>query len=249
MCVELLSRFVAELGLDRASRDGALAYKFDESADWEEWWDQTGLSFSRLTGRDAPHYFRVGLRRDLGETVSSATGCHGGEEELSVTCTELDHLKSGEDVMLVVKARMASLRVAQVACLLPAARRARMERLPQPRGHHPRRAGGGAVKAKMARVAEELSAERVISEEARAYLVEWATGLRVRQPRPLRYNFLDHRWAERPAGAAREALTHDGGSGELRVVRVRLLGVHGAPLPEDPEEEEDAAELVEVSEL
>ena len=242
-CVEKLSRFVTELGIDRASRDAAVAYKMDESASWEQWFDQTGLSFSNLTGRDAPHYFRLALRMDLGN-MGLSSGGHMGREERNINVGEVEGAaKDGSDVMLVVKARMASLRVSQVCCVFPAAFRGRLQ-LQQPRGLHPRRPGGDAVKAKMATVAKQLSQERVISAAARAYLVDWANGVRPRQPRPLRYSFLDCQWrAEAPGVPLRDPVHVPG---PVRLVRVRLLGMQGAPLPEDAEEE-DPGQLVEFN--
>jgi len=153
-CVELLRRFVTELGIDAESRSTAWAYKLDEVAQWGEWWDQLGISFNNLTGPDAPHYFRLCLRSDVGRDAPLP---HNAKDELSCTTDAFPgcSAKPG-DVMLVVKARMHSLRISQIICVLPEHMRRRMFRIPSPRGLHPRRPGGEAVKAKCAKVATAL---------------------------------------------------------------------------------------------
>ena len=78
-CVEYLNRFITELGVDRQSRDHAIAHKLDEGAKWDEWWVQFGMHFNNLTGPDAPHYFLVCLRKDLGELSAVP---HNRREEL-----------------------------------------------------------------------------------------------------------------------------------------------------------------------
>ena len=65
-CLRLLNDILAELGVDGSTREHALAYKMDEAADWEEWWDQVPAHFSQLCGPEAPHYFRACRRCDLG---------------------------------------------------------------------------------------------------------------------------------------------------------------------------------------
>ena len=234
--VEYLNRFVADLGIDKQSRDHAIAYKLDEAAKWEDWWDQLGMEFNNLTGPDAPHYFRVCLRKDLGELSSTP---HNRREELRAKVQELNSTPHEEDIMMVVKARMHHLHVTQVLQLLPNALRRRMFRLDQPQGLHARRPGGNDVKKDCHKKAMELYAANEISTTAMGYLTGWAAGTRLRHPRPAQYEFLSHRWAPEPRGFARQ---HAGpAAGErMKRLRVSVVGVSGQALPAEPESEDDA---------
>jgi hypothetical protein len=40
--VEILNGFLKDLGVDAGSREGAVAYKLDEGASWDDWWDRLG---------------------------------------------------------------------------------------------------------------------------------------------------------------------------------------------------------------
>ncbi len=242
-CIELLNGIVRKLGIDATSRYHAKAYKHDECARWDDWWDQLGLSFANLTGPDAPHYFRVCCRADIG---ANAPLPHDAAQERAhgTGCVGSGWLTPHrDDLVLVVKDRMASLRVAQVVPLVPAALQRRVLRAPMPTGLHDRRPGGEDMKRKCARVATQLAAERVISQVAADYLVQWATGTRPRVPRPGRYSFLLHRWKQQDPGAPRENVRYQGGEGLAPRVRVAIRGVSGAPLPEDEEGAEGEEEL------
>jgi hypothetical protein len=245
-CVELLNRFVKDLGIDETSRTHAKAYKHDESAKWDDWWDQLELSFSNLTGPDAPHYFRVCLRRDIGSEAIPLPHVANREMAIGSEAPLTWAVDNPDDIVVVIKERMASLRVSQVIALVPAALRRRMLRCPQPQGIHSRRPGGDDVKAKCARVANKLLRERVISADANKYLTGWAAGTLPREARPLRYAFLQHRWRPDERGRPREDMRYDGGVGRPPCVRVSILGVSGEPLP-DNEDDEDNAELVEAA--
>jgi hypothetical protein len=180
-CVEYLNRFAAELGIDKQSRAHAIAYKLDEVAKWDEWWDRLGMYFNNLTGPDAPHYFRVCLRKDLGELIAVP---HNKREELRCRRQHVAVAPHEDDIMLVVKARMHDLDVKQVVQVLPNALRRRMFRTDQPHGLHERRAGGVDVKKKCHREASKLHAAKEISATAVGCLTGWAAGTRQRHPRP-----------------------------------------------------------------
>lgn len=191
-CLQLLQKILSELGVDRASREGATAYKMDQAADWEEWWEQVPLTLSNLTGPEAPHYFRVCRREDLG--LLDRHG-HAGSEE---TQCQIDRLLStppkAEDLLMVVKSRVSSLRVLQVVELMSAGARHHCLRIPQPRGVAPRRTMSRATRNKVAERAVSLGAQNVISQKATAYLRDWVQGARIQKPRPDRYAFLSSRW-------------------------------------------------------
>ena len=240
-CVELLSRFVTEVGIDKQSRDHAIAYKLDEVARWDEWWDQLGCTFSNLTGPDAPHYFRVCLRKDLGEVDAVP---HDRRQELRCPSENIGDPPQAEDIMLVVKSRLHDLDVKQVVQVLPAALRTRVFRLPQPRGLCTRRAVPREVREKCARTATNLHIAREISTTSLAYLTGWSRSTRARQPRPADYKFLNHHWLPEPRVASNQHV-HQRGDVQMQRVRLSIVGVSGQPLPRDPESEDDAP-LVEI---
>lgn len=63
--VSILEGILKDLGIDPGARRATRCYKLDEVADWQEWWNETDLTLSRLTGPLAPHWFRICHRRDL----------------------------------------------------------------------------------------------------------------------------------------------------------------------------------------
>ena len=203
-CVLLLQRMLANLGVDAGSRLGALAYKLDESADWEEFWDQVPAQFSNLCGQDAPNYFRACRRRDIGLLDMHS---HLARDEKSCPAERsFSQNPNGEDVMLVIKPRISSMRVTQVAEALPACYLSRLLRLAQPRGLAPRRHLSAKTREHVARQARKLGQSRVITRAASDYLVGWAEGTLTRNRRPEVYSFLKHRWAALAGEAAPVAL-------------------------------------------
>ena len=64
--IRLLTQILADVGIDKGAKENVQAYKLDESADWRSWMGETQLSLSRLTGPQAPHWFRICRLRDLG---------------------------------------------------------------------------------------------------------------------------------------------------------------------------------------
>eukprot|EP00975_Prorocentrum_lima_P032569 6840678-Prorocentrum_lima.AAC.1 len=74
---------------------------------------------SALTGPEAPHYFRICRRKRVG--TASAQGDGAAE---AGACHRADHRgyqPNGDDVVMVIKDRMASLEVSQIILMLPAA--------------------------------------------------------------------------------------------------------------------------------
>ena len=238
--VGLLDKFAKEVGIDEASRRNARAYKHDEAAKWDDWWDQLGLHFSNLTGPDAPHYFRVGLRSDVGIRGVPVPHDIAKEKEVAHATPNADWpALLPEDVVLTVKQRMSSLQVAQVIDLVPVGVRRRLMHSPQPFGVHARRAGNGEIMGKCADIAQQLLAERVINHTAAQYLMNWGRGVHSKEPRPRDYPFLRHRWEPDDLGLVRDPIRYDGGSGYVQRVRVGILGVSGRPLPQADEEDDD----------
>ena len=195
---------------------------------WVEWAEQVDLSMSNLTGPEAPHYFRVTRRRCLG----ADSPCGSSTEEVSRVDEDLrGYNRSSEDVVMVVKALMASVEVSQVILMVPAARLPRLHALPtQPSGTHQRRLASDDDRKRVHDMALNVHASGVISRKACDYLTQWARGTRRRLPRPAAYNFLNHRVDSSSNGdrAANPYVPED--SGPQRPVHVAAIG-HGAPLP------------------
>ena len=93
---------------------------------------------SARTGPEAPHYVRLCRRKHLGTLTAHGDGTAG-----AAACHRAEHRgyqPNGDDVVMVVKDRMARLEVAQIILMVPAADLGRLHGLPlQPQGTHPRR--------------------------------------------------------------------------------------------------------------
>ena len=98
--VNILDTFLTSSGLDEGTRGGAKAYKLDQAPLWVDWFEQVDLSISCLTGPEAPHYFRICLRRQIGH------GGPGGDSTAEINaCPTEDrgYLPSPDDVVMIVK--------------------------------------------------------------------------------------------------------------------------------------------------
>ena len=137
--VNILDNFLKTSGLDAGTRQDAKAYKLDEAAEWVEWAEEgVDLVMSALTGPDAPHYFRICRRKHVG--TDSAHGDRLAEAEACYRADHRGYQPSGDDVVMIVKDRMASLQVSQIILMLPAADLGRIYGSPlQPWGTHARR--------------------------------------------------------------------------------------------------------------
>ena len=95
---------------------------------------------SNLTGPEAPRYFRVCLRGQLGYP-----GPHGDLAPEIHACNMVEHrgyLPTAEDVVMLVKDRMASTKVSQIVLMVPKAARPTLWSIDvQPIGSHARRPG------------------------------------------------------------------------------------------------------------
>ena len=169
-----------------------MAYKLGEAPEWVQWAEEVNLSMSALTGPEAPHYFRSCRRRHLG--TMSAHGDAAAEAGASHRADHRGYQPNGDDVVMVVKDRMASIEVSQIILLLPAADLGRIHGLPlQPHGTHQRRAASEADRLRVFDAACAAWQAGAIQEKARDYLMQWSRGTRRRQPRPSHYHFLMHR--------------------------------------------------------
>ena len=180
-------RFLGQIGTDTKSREASLAYKLDESADWHGWWAENSLRLRGLTGPEAAHWFRICRLKDVGAASSSELG-------VPVTGTKGMPEAKDDDVVMVLRSRMASPAVLQVVRLIPAETCSAMTMLqPCPLSVHPRRAGNRdsqQTKDKVARSAETLYQKGAIRAAARDYLVGWALGTKTKATRPATYSFL-----------------------------------------------------------
>ena len=189
--VNILNHFLQTSGLDVGTRQDAKAYKLDEAAEWVEWAEDVELAMSALTGPEAPHYFRICRRKHVG-----TDSAHGDGAAEAKACHWADHRgyqPNGDDVVMVVKDRMASLEVSQLILMLPASDLGRIRGLPlQPHGTHPRRPASEADRLKVFNAAKAAFQAGAIHEKACDYLTQWSTGKRRRLPRPSHYDFLRH---------------------------------------------------------
>ncbi len=236
--VNILDDFLRTSGLDAGSREGAKAYKLDQAPKWIDWAETVDLAMSNLTGPEAPHYFRVCLRKHIG-----TGGPYGDATAETSACASADHRghePKGEDVVMLVKDHMASLEVSQIVLMVPEAERPNLRSMPlQPIGTHDRRPASDKDRKKVRDAALNAMAAGAISAKACDYLVQWARGTRPRHPRPVRYEFLSHRIQPRPVHSL---LPNPNGPSGLRrtprPVLVQSMGNRG-PLPLDAEPEDD----------
>ena len=135
----------------------------------------------------------------MGQDCATPSDARASEERAAelAACHRADHRgfqPNGEDVVMVVKARMASREVAQIILMVPAADLGRYHRLAsQPQGIHPRRPASDADRKKVYEHALAAFQAGAIREKACDYLTQWSRGVQRRQPRPSQYHFLSHR--------------------------------------------------------
>ena len=226
-------------GLDSGSREGARAYKLDMAPEWIQWAEMVDLTMSNLCGPEAPHYFRICLRSQLGFGGPEGDGqleisaCHRAEDR--------GYQPRPDDVMMVVKDRMASPKVSQIVLMFPEAARPALGLVDmQPTGSHARRPASESDRKKVVDAAQAARQAGAISPKARDYLTQWATGTRRRLPRPQQYRFLMHRPSPLPAASLMpNHCTRP--QGAPRPVLVASVGTH-EPLPLELEDEVDADE-------
>jgi len=139
---------------------------------------------------------------------------------------------------MVVKGRVQALRVSQIVLVFPAPLWARIFRRPEPEGNQPRRPGGVKVKEQVAKDANKLYAEDVITQDACDYLVEWAEGRRAQLPPPKEYPFLRYRWGLEDRSLGEPLRISPPAVG--RPVRVSILGLSRQALPDQQEQEEES---------
>ena len=224
--IAILLRFLGHIGTDKASRQASLAYKLDEAADWHDWWAENALRLSGLTGPEAGHWFRICRLKDVGAAAS---------DELHVPVTSALGLPpaKGDDVVMVVRGRMASPSVQQVVRLIPADRCSAMSMVqPDPLRMHARRSGNResqVTKEKVVRAAETLHLKGAIRPAARDYLVGWAMGTKTKAPRPTTYSYLNNVVRAEPAGGRCVGQLAKHGQPAPQLVQVGVLSARARP--------------------
>jgi hypothetical protein len=187
--VDLLQDFLDNSQFEHLANENKQAYKLDESANWENWWNQIPLQMSDLTGPNAPHLFHVCQRRDLGadDVNGTATKWVGAPEP---------HL---DDVVLAVKSRLSSICAHQVALILPAVELNQLQNniLKQPVGIFPRRSFSDQLRVQIVRTAESVFDQGSLNQAAFDYLKAWGSSTARREPRPQSYTFLNHKASKR----------------------------------------------------
>ena len=241
--VAILDDFLRTSGLDAGTRQDAKAYKLDEAAEWVEWAEEVDLTMSALTGPEAPHYFRICRRKHVG--ADSAHGDGAAEAAASHRAEHRGYQPNGDDVVMIVKDRMASLDVSQIILMLPAADLGRICGLPlQPCGRHPRRPASEADRKKVFDAARAAHSAGAIRDSACDYLTQWSRGIRRRQPRPANYHFLTHR-VHSGSEPNEGAYSQPAPQYEPRPVIVAALGGNqDLPVEAEPDSDHDGGPLV-----
>ena len=225
--VSILQSFLDEAVMESKAIGNKRAYKLDESACWEPWWDELQLQMANLTGPLAPHWFHICTRKDLDLLEL-------GAPETAWPGAPTSH---PEDIVCAVKDRMASARVHQVALLVPNSEIAGLQRSLsiQPRGLHPRRAVGEEDLKKVVARAREALNQHLISQEACDFLVGWATGATPKVSRPATYKFLNHRSGNQPTSLV--AVPNFLNPAHRQPRQIQILRADGQPLPKGDNEE------------
>ena len=227
--VNLLLKFLGDLGVEPASRRASLAYKLDDMPSWDRWWEEIDLKISSITGPTAPHWFKICSRNDLSESAAAMA------EPFSDGVKPLPR-----DIMVCVKHHMRDEELLQVCAAVPEQNQGNLTS--QPSGHAERRKVAQATRRLIWTRAEKLYTTKHISGKARDYLVEWAQETRVRVARPSRYAFLEHRF--RPGGVPVDVVRLAGPRLQPNLMVVKHRGARGqrAALPLQPESDDDADE-------
>lgn len=183
--VDVLQGFLDEATFDGGAEAEKTAYKLDEAADWEPWWDEVRLDLTSLTGPRAPHWFHICALKNLDIA----------EKDCKVTAWPGAPASHMEDIVMAVKDRMASTETYQVALLVPGSELPvwRRHATEQPSGLHPRRVIKPEEKDKIIRSATACYRQKLLSKEAFSFLTGWAQSTLRREPRPPVYTFLSHR--------------------------------------------------------
>ena len=112
------------LALGREQRATQLA----EATERMKWAEKADLAMSALTGPEAPHYCRLCRRKHLGTLTA-----HGNGTAEAAACHRAAHRgyqPNDDDVVMVVKDRMASLEVSRITLMVPAADLGHLHGLP-----------------------------------------------------------------------------------------------------------------------
>ena len=183
--VDVLQQFLDGSRFEHLADENKKAYKLDEAAHWEQWWNQVPLVMSDLTGPEAPHLFHLCSRCDLGlDDVQGVNTKWPGAPPADPM-----------DLVMSVKSRMSSVSAHQVALILPASEVKSLCQTvsKQPVGVFPRRHVSDKLRGDIVRNAETVFQHGTLSEPAFRYLEGWAKSTARRKPRPHTYTFLNHR--------------------------------------------------------
>jgi hypothetical protein len=187
--MDILDHFMKTSGLHVGTQEGAKAYNWMRQQNGSS--GLRKLTWPRLPrpALKPPHYVRICHRKDLGTLIA----CMDGTAE-AAACHRAEHRgyqPNGNDVVMVVKDRMASLEVSQIILMVPVADLGRLHGLPlQPQGTHLRRPASERDRKRVHEAALMVHHVVAISRKACNYLSHWAQGTRRRLPRPAYYHSL-----------------------------------------------------------
>lgn len=208
------------------------ATKLGQTALWQEWGNQLGVSFRGHAQRGSPHYFRVCRRADLGMPIADQG--HDYRTESEVPITDFEHPdRSPDDIMLVTKYWMADAKPAQILAVVPAKAVSAIDTSRtgiQPKGVAARRPLSKATVDSINSYVPSLSQQGFVSPDAADYLLKYARGAVEHERRPEGYRFLCHRWRRLPVADQPPPVLYDGEE-PMRGVKVVRLAVQGGGEP------------------
>ena len=174
-------------------------WKQDQAADWRQWVEEVPLKFGCLTGPAAPHGFRILHRQQL--------DVYEDVERTSWPGAPRPH---PGDLVMAIHRQMSDERPYQVCLLVPAQEidGLRKSLSLQPSGSHARKHIAFTDREEICRKAKTCFNKGGINQAALDYLTGWAQGTLRREPRPVEYSFLRHRFDSEPDSFSRAKNPH-----------------------------------------
>ena len=149
-------------------------------------------SIGNLGGPTAAHYFLITRRADLGITLPG----HSHHHVSSIPIDDFDAAfgRHPDDVMIIIKSRMADARVLQVIAAAPASLVRQFNGHLQPHGVKCRNDIADTMIQSIKTYVPQCRRRNFISIDAANYLLQWSSRTLCHERAPPVYPFLLHRW-------------------------------------------------------